>query len=123
MLLYIILIIVMLGGTAFFVYKSFFSTSVGEPMVAEIPAGGVTNNSEDSGPYNLTEDVSLAEEDGEKTSVSGEKENISPAQEKNEISGLIDLNLLVDSKFKMLEENILKPTNFSVGRNNPFAPY
>jgi uncharacterized membrane-anchored protein len=118
--IYISIIIIMIMGVIFFIYKSYSLEGGGGAIIMEAPS---IDESMSSGDYNLdklSENVSITEEEDSRS----ENENIiSPAVEADEISDLIDLSLFSEMKFKMLKENTLKSEEYETGRSNPFAPY
>lgn len=117
---YIVIITIMVGGMVFAVYKNSSFGRSEEAAVVEVPAETEAVNSNDYNFDKLLENAFVTEE---KISQPVDKNVILPAVEADKSSTLIDLSLLSELKFKMLEENILKSQEFETGKNNPFAPY
>lgn len=118
--IYIIVIVVMIGGTIFSVYKNYSLGRSGGAIVMEAPAGEAGASSSNYNLDNLLKNISIVPKE------TGQLKNvniISPAVEANKSSDLIDLSLLSESKFKMLKENTFKSQRAQAGKNNPFASY
>jgi len=117
LIIYISVIVVMIAGTGFSLYKNYFLTATKKPMTMEAPAEmtGQGSDSLDS----LLKGVNLKEEGAG----AGEKEGADLAgEELKKEKELLDLDLLAEAKFKKLKENPIKEGGFKAGKSNPFAP-
>jgi len=116
LIIYISVIVVMIAGTGFSLYKNYFLTATKKPMTMEAPAEmtGQGSDSLDS----LLKGVNLKEEGAD----AGEKERADLAGEEPKQEELLDLDLLAEAKFKKLKENPIKEGGFKAGKSNPFAP-
>lgn len=116
-ILYASIIAIMLAGIMFFLYKNYSLTSGSKTLVMEAPA----ESAEESN-YNLDnfikEELKAEKPEGAKA---GEETNL-VQEEKSQDKEVLDFNLLADSKFKKLRENVVAETDFKVGKSNPFVP-
>jgi len=117
LIFYISVIIVMIGGTGFFLYKNYSLTSASRPVTMEAPAETV-GGSEPSLNNLLGKEIELKEEE----STPEGKEVVPAVPQPSESKDLLNLDLLSDSKFKRLREPSLGEADFIVGKSNPFAP-
>lgn len=113
---YVSIVVVMIAGTGFFLYKNYTLTAAKKTMTMEAPAetDGQSGNSLD----NLAKDIKLKDE----KAVGEEKEIESASKELKQEKELLDLSLLAETKFKKLRENAIKEGGFKVGKSNPFTP-
>ena len=116
LIIYISVIVVMIAGTGFSLYKNYFLTAVKKPMTMEAPAE--TSEQASYNLDNLSKEVKLKEEGAD----AGEKERADLAGEEPKQEELLDLDLLAEAKFKKLKENPIKEGGFKAGKSNPFAP-
>lgn len=114
LILYVSIIVLMVVGTSFFLYKNYTLTSTKGILIMDIPAEMADIDS-----FNLDNiDINLIEEDKK----SKEDSDLS-FEKKSTKKKIIDLSLLDNPKFKNLKETFVETINFDIGKRNPFEPY
>ncbi len=109
LILYLIIIFVMLGGSIFIIYKNMVLTTPAENQTVDV--------------YNYEALDEGADGAVNEDNATGANESIS-VQKKPVAAGIIDLSLLSDAKFKSLKENSVEQEEaISSGRKNPFTPF
>jgi len=115
LIIYVSVIIVMIAGTGFFLYKNYSSTAIKKLMTMEAPAetSGQSSYSLD----NLLKETNLEEEGA---GAGEEKGADLTGEDLKKEKKLLDLDLLANAKFKKLRENTIKEGGFEVGKSNLF---
>lgn len=117
LILYISIIVIMLASTGFFLYKNYSLTSGSKTLVMEAPA-----ESAEESDYNLDNLIKEEPEVEKQEEIKAGEETSLVAEDKSQDKEVLDFNLLADSKFKKLRENVVAETDFKVGKSNPFVP-
>lgn len=105
LILYVSIIISMVVGTSFFIYKNYTLTSTNGILVIDAS-------------LEIT-DTDLIKTEDEKV----EKDSSLPLEVRTPTKEIIGLSLLDNPKFKNLKENYIKTGDYDIGKRNPFEPY
>jgi len=111
---YYIIIAIMLGGIGFFIYKN--------NILNRQERSPAESSSQEAINQNIKlDDIATVEEDLSGESL--EDNQISTNEIKSEDKENINIDILVDPRYRKLKENYIKPEDFKVGNRNPFKAF